>query len=504
MPTKQKSAGGSLLELVVIVAVALGLALGIQAFLVKPYRIPSESMVPTLKVGQRVLVNRIGNRFTDPRVGDVIVFHPPKGSESDTCGDGRRRQGQACDRPTRTEASVNFIKRVVAGPGDTIYIKGGHVYRNGKRESDGYINGTCQSGGGRGCNFTTPITIPANHWFMMGDNRGDSDDSRFWGRSRANGSSAARLRPTGRPSASASSSAAASSTARPPAPARATHRARPARSAGGAVTVMAVLTEPAAEPVVASALMPAPDAIAPVAAATPIAPAADAAPAANGAPRVRRRPRTKRRTGRRLFQFDRGLGVRWIAGADEAGRGCLAGPLAAAAVLFDMEALGVREVRALSALNDSKQHDPEAREELYPVVMRTAVKVVVVSRCVRGIDGYGLHKTNLAALRDALATVARPGCLCLVDGFAVPDFGHPQRAIVDGDCTSAAIAAASIVAKVTRDRFMHRADALHPGWEFRSHVGYSTPEHRDAIQRKGVSPLHRLSFQSTAYQQLAL
>ena len=268
--------------------------------------------------------------------------------------------------------------------------------------------------------------------------------------------------------------------------------------------MMAVLTEPAAEPVVASARMPAPDAIVPVAAATPIAPAVGGAPAANSAPRGRRRPRTKRRTGRRLFQFDRGLGVRWIAGADEAGRGCLAGPLAAAAVLFDMEALGVREVRALSALNDSKQHDPEAREELYPVVMRTAVKVVVISRCVRGIDGYGLHKTNLAALRDALATVARPGCLCLVDGFAVPDFGHPQRAIVDGDCTSAAIAAASIVAKVTRDRFMHRADALHPGWEFRSHVGYSTPEHRDAIQRQGVSPLHRLSFQSTAYQQLAL
>ena len=218
----------------------------------------------------------------------------------------------------------------------------------------------------------------------------------------------------------------------------------------------------------------------------------------------RRRPRVKRRTGRRLFQFDRGLGVRWIAGADEAGRGCLAGPLVAAAVLFDVEALGVREVRALTALNDSKQHDPEARDELYPVVVRTAAKVMVVSRCVRGIDAKGLHKTNLAALRDALAGVARPGTLCLVDGFAVPAFGHEQRPIVDGDCTSAAIAAASIVAKVTRDRFMHRADAVHPGWEFRSHVGYSTPEHRDAIQRHGVSPLHRLSFQSTAYQQLAL
>jgi ribonuclease HII len=203
-------------------------------------------------------------------------------------------------------------------------------------------------------------------------------------------------------------------------------------------------------------------------------------------------------------QHDRALGVRFVAGADEAGRGCLAGPLVAAAVLFDVESLGVREVRALTALNDSKQHDPEAREALYPIVLRTAVRAAVVSRCVRGIDGYGLHRTNLAALREALLRVARPGCLCLTDGFAVPPLGHEQRAIIDGDATSAAIAAASILAKVSRDRFMHRADARHPGWDFRSHVGYSTPEHRDAIQRKGVSPLHRMSFQSTAYQQLAL
>jgi ribonuclease HII len=252
---------------------------------------------------------------------------------------------------------------------------------------------------------------------------------------------------------------------------------------------MAVVTDAAAEPVVPPTVIPGPDATTP-----PVRPAAAA----------RRRRRSKRHTGRRLFQFDRSLGVRWIAGADEAGRGCLAGPLVAAAVLFDVDALGVREVRALTALNDSKQHDPEARDELYPVVLRTAARINVVSRSVRGIDARGLHNTNLAALRDALAGVARPGCLCLVDGFAVPEFGYEQRPIVDGDATSAAVAAASILAKVTRDRFMHRADALHPGWEFRSHVGYSTPEHRDAIQRQGVSPLHRLSFQSTAYQQLAL
>jgi ribonuclease HII len=193
-----------------------------------------------------------------------------------------------------------------------------------------------------------------------------------------------------------------------------------------------------------------------------------------------------------------------VAGADEAGRGCLAGPLVAAAVLFDYERLTLRDVRSLSALNDSKQHTPEAREELYPLVMRAAARAVIVSRCVRGIDSRGLHVTNVAALRDALMRVVRPGTLCLTDGFRVPDVGHDQRNVIDGDQTSAAIAAASILAKVSRDRYMHRVDALYPGWEFAAHVGYSTPEHRDAIERIGVSPLHRMSFQSIAYTQLAL
>jgi ribonuclease HII len=193
-----------------------------------------------------------------------------------------------------------------------------------------------------------------------------------------------------------------------------------------------------------------------------------------------------------------------VAGADEAGRGCLAGPLVAAAVLFDYEALSPRDVRALSTLNDSKQQTAEARQALYPLVLRAARKVAVTSRCVRGIDERGLHKTNLAALSDVLRRVGCPGCLCLSDGFAVPATGFQQHAVVDGDAKSAAIAAASIVAKVTRDRFMQRMEDRYPGWEFATHVGYSTPEHRAAIERLGVSPLHRLSFQSIAYQQLAL
>lgn len=226
-------------------------------------------------------------------------------------------------------------------------------------------------------------------------------------------------------------------------------------------------------------------------------------------PATPRRTAAKRKkpTGRKLFQHDRRLGVRWVAGADEAGRGCLAGPLVAAAVLFDLDALGPSDVRALSALNDSKQHTEASRELLYPVVMRIAARSVIVSRCANGIDQRGLHRTNLHALRDALrrVTAGHPGeVACLTDGFRVPEFERPHRAIVDGDATSAAIAAASILAKVSRDRFMQRADERHPGWEFASHKGYSSPDHRDAILRQGVSPLHRMSFASTAYQQLTL
>jgi ribonuclease HII len=196
-----------------------------------------------------------------------------------------------------------------------------------------------------------------------------------------------------------------------------------------------------------------------------------------------------------------------VAGVDEAGRGCLAGPLVAAGVLFDYERLTMRELRALSTLNDSKQHTAKAREELYPLVLRTASRIAVVSRCVRGIDSRGLHNTNLEALRDAMlrVTAGVEGEVArLVDGFSVPTLELPHRAIIDGDATSAAIAAASIVAKVTRDRYMRNADILHPGWSFAEHMGYSTPVHREAILHHGISPLHRMSFQSLAYQQLAL
>jgi signal peptidase I len=168
-----------LIELVVTIAIAVVLALLIQAFIVKPYRIPSGSMEPTLSISQRILANRLINH---PSVGDIVVFHPPVGAEQGTgiCGDANEGAGhqQPCGVPTPHQSSTTFIKRVVAGPGDRVSIRGGHVYRNGVREKDSYIR---QCGGAPDCDFPKSIVVPPGDYFMMGDNRGASDDSRFWG-----------------------------------------------------------------------------------------------------------------------------------------------------------------------------------------------------------------------------------------------------------------------------------------------------------------------------------
>jgi ribonuclease HII len=173
-------------------------------------------------------------------------------------------------------------------------------------------------------------------------------------------------------------------------------------------------------------------------------------------------------------------------------------------VLIDYRTLSLRDRRALSDLDDSKVRSPEEREELYPCVLRAASQVAVTVRCPRGIDARGLHVTNLAALARSLERVAVPGAACLVDGFSVPDCSVEHRAVIDGDARSAAIASASVIAKVTRDRYMCSVDPAYPQFGFAGNVGYSTPEHRAAIVAHGPSVLHRRSFASIAYSQLEL
>ncbi len=175
----KQSPAGSLIELVSIVAVALGLALGIQAFLVKPFRIPSESMVPTLTVGQRVLVDRVTTRFGEPERGDVMVFKPPRGADDNACG-VKHPEASPCPKGTDDKSDMNFIKRVVAVEGDRIAIKRGRVMLNGEiqREEEEFIR---RDPGCATCNLPQEITIPKDSVYMMGDNRGESADSREWG-----------------------------------------------------------------------------------------------------------------------------------------------------------------------------------------------------------------------------------------------------------------------------------------------------------------------------------
>ena len=179
-PTRERNTIRGLVELLVTVAVAVGAAFLIQALLVKPYRIPTASMVPTLAVGQRILVDRLG---THPGIGDIVVFNPPTGASNDfgaQCGDPGQGPGhvQPCDRPTRRDPSQTYVKRVVGLPGDRLRISHGDVYRNGVKETGSYLQACTDPSI---CTFSQAITVPEGDYYMMGDNRGDSDDSRYWG-----------------------------------------------------------------------------------------------------------------------------------------------------------------------------------------------------------------------------------------------------------------------------------------------------------------------------------
>jgi signal peptidase I len=182
-PRHSRRAGGplrGLVELAITVAIAIGVAFAVQAFLIKPYKIPSASMVPALQVGQRILVLRLA---THPGIGDVVVFHPPAGSGAPLgaqCADSGEGPGHVrpCDVSTPRESGQTYVKRVVGLPGDRLLIRDGAVYRNGARE-DGVRLEPCPEPSR--CTFSEAITVPRGEYYMMGDNRGDSDDSRYWG-----------------------------------------------------------------------------------------------------------------------------------------------------------------------------------------------------------------------------------------------------------------------------------------------------------------------------------
>jgi ribonuclease HII len=194
-----------------------------------------------------------------------------------------------------------------------------------------------------------------------------------------------------------------------------------------------------------------------------------------------------------------------VAGVDEAGRGCLAGPMVVAAVAIDLDGLSRRGRLALADLDDSKRLSEPVRERLADALWLHADQVVVLSAAAQTIDRDGLHVTNLRLMREALARLAPRPEVAMVDGFALGDDAPAHRRVVGGDRHSACIAAASVIAKTARDRLMRGPAAeAYPAFGFDSHVGYSTPAHQSALRESGLCPLHRRSFDSVAYPALRL
>lgn len=182
-----------------------------------------------------------------------------------------------------------------------------------------------------------------------------------------------------------------------------------------------------------------------------------------------------------------------VAGADEAGRGACAGPLVVAACVLPTGRRG-----AIDGLTDSKLLTPAARDRLYLEVTRRAVAYSVVIVPAAEIDAYGLHVANLAGMRRALGTLTPSPRYALTDGFPVAGLGIPSTAVWKGDATVACIAAASILAKVTRDRIMVGLDEQWPGYDFAQHKGYVTALHTQALDRFGPCPEHRRRYVNVA------
>jgi ribonuclease HII len=189
-----------------------------------------------------------------------------------------------------------------------------------------------------------------------------------------------------------------------------------------------------------------------------------------------------------LYGYERALarqGLNPVAGVDEAGRGACAGPLVAAAVVLD---------RPIAGLADSKLLTEKRREACFDLIMTRAVDVSVVVVPAAECDRMGLHVANIAALRRALARLTvRPGYV-LTDGFPVDGLGAPGLAVWKGDRVAASIAAASVIAKVTRDRMMVRLHDDYPAYDFATHKGYSTPVHQRALQLHGPCAEHRKRY----------
>ncbi len=188
-----------------------------------------------------------------------------------------------------------------------------------------------------------------------------------------------------------------------------------------------------------------------------------------------------------------------IAGVDEVGRGCLFGPVVASAVIFPLSLLPkLTELQ----IRDSKQLSPQKRRELSQEIQRLALSVTVGYASVKEIDRLNILYASLLAMKRAVNKLNVPPDFCLIDGrFPIPDLEIPQQAVIKGDQRSLLIASASIIAKVWRDQLIIRLAKRYPQYDLSNNKGYGTPKHRQALEKWGISPQHRLSFAPCQSQQ---
>ena len=354
----------------------------------------------------------------------------------------------------------HLVKRVIGVAGDTIECcdDQGRLIVNGKpldegayvKRSDAKCNGPMSTGGKCDEEWTVG-PIPEGHIFVMGDNRSRSADSSQRCAARRDRVRARRRVRAGRPGRRQGLRAAL---ARRPLPLE--HPSGHVRGRAGPVLVSgSTMTAPSP--------LPAP---------------------AQGSVTVRR--------DAGLYGYERALrraGLEPIAGVDEAGRGACAGPLVAGAVVLPAGRAGI-----VPGLADSKLLTEAARERVYAQVVRRALAWSVVVIDSEECDRLGMHVANLEALRRAVARLGTRPSYVLTDGFPVDGLGVPGLAVWKGDRVAACIAAASVVAKVTRDRLMVELDGTWPAYDFRAHKGYVTDDHEAALAEHGPCPVHRMRF----------
>jgi len=198
-------------------------------------------------------------------------------------------------------------------------------------------------------------------------------------------------------------------------------------------------------------------------------------------------------SAKRIEEMLRDAGISPIAGVDEAGRGPCAGPLVIASVILEDPFADT-----WSEIRDSKEISEKKREVLFDTVMENAMAVSVIEVSPEEIDARGVHAANLDGMRRAVNGLAITPSYVLTDGYAIEGLGVPNLAVWKGDQVVTAISAASIIAKVTRDRIMRALDEIYPGYGFAGHKGYITAAHTAAIKELGVTPVHRKSFSNIA------